>query len=99
MKTVVLVFHPDLNTSRVNRALAAGLPAEIEVRDMYRLYPDFKIDVAQEQAVLADADRIVLQFQCIGIVRQLCSSNGKMMSWNMVGPTGQKAMYSMARSW
>lgn len=62
MKTVVLVFHPDLNTSRVNRALAAGLPAEIEVRDMYRLYSDFKINVAQEQAVLVNADRIVLQF-------------------------------------
>lgn len=56
MKTVVLVFHPDLNTSRVNRALAAGLPAEIEVRDMYRLYPNFEIDVTQKQAVLADAD-------------------------------------------
>ena len=41
----------------------AGAPEHpIEVRDMYALYPDFRVDVAAEQAVLAAADRIVLQF-------------------------------------
>ena len=29
---------------------------------MYDLYPDFKIDVAEEQKHLAAADRIILQF-------------------------------------
>lgn len=64
MKTLVLVFHPDLNTSTVNRRLAEAaqeLP-EVTVRDMYQLYPDFKIDVEVEQAELEQADRIVLQF-------------------------------------
>lgn len=64
MKTTVLVFHPDLSTSNVNAKLAEAIKdlADIEVRDMYQLYPDFKIDVAAEQAVLEEADRIVLQF-------------------------------------
>ncbi|WP_265457015.1 NAD(P)H-dependent oxidoreductase [Enterococcus sp. HY326] len=64
MKTTVLVFHPDLTTSNVNAKLAESIKdlANIEVRDMYQLYPDFKIDAAAEQAVLEKADRIVLQF-------------------------------------
>lgn len=62
VKTTVLVFHPNLATSRVNKALVNGLDSKIEVRDMYQLYPDFKIDVNTEQKVLMNAERIVLQF-------------------------------------
>lgn len=62
MKTTVLVFHPNLSSSNVNATLANALPEEIEVRNMYALYPDFKIDVATEKAVLEASDRIVLQF-------------------------------------
>jgi putative NADPH-quinone reductase len=60
MKTTVLLFHPNLPESRVNLALINGLDDDIEVRDMYDLYPDFKIDVAAEQKVLLEADRVVL---------------------------------------
>ena len=66
--TAVLLFHPHLDASRVNARLAqaarrAGTPERpLEVRDMYGLYPDFRIDVAAEHAVLAACDRIVLQF-------------------------------------
>ena len=67
--TAVLVFHPRLTaSSRVNARLAraareASAPEHpIEVRDMYALYPDFRIDVAAEQAALEAADRVVLQF-------------------------------------
>lgn len=69
MKTTVFVFHPRLNAgSRVNARLvqaarAAGTPdSPVEVRDMYALYPDFRIDVEAEKVALTDADRIVLQF-------------------------------------
>ena len=63
MKTTILLFHPQLDQSRVNKALAnAAKDAGFEVRDMYALYPDFKIDVAKERAVLENADRIVFQF-------------------------------------
>ena len=62
MKTTIFLFHPDLATSRVNRALAQGVDNDIEVRDMYKLYPDFKIDTEKEKQVLAKSDRVVLQF-------------------------------------
>lgn len=63
MKTVINLFHPDYSQSRVNKALAdAAKDKGYEVRNMYDLYPDFKIDVAKEQQVLAGADRVILQF-------------------------------------
>lgn len=64
MKTTVFVFHPHLTDgSKVNKALADAAKNEnIEVRDMYQLYPDFKIDVEREKQVLTATDRIVLQF-------------------------------------
>ena len=64
MKTTVFVTHPNINQSRVNSALAKGATSltGVEVRYLYDLYPDGKIDVAAEQAVLENTDRIVLQF-------------------------------------
>lgn len=63
MKTTIFLFHPDLKASTVNRTLAeAAKEAGFEVRDLYSLYPDEKIDVKAEQAALEAADRIVLQF-------------------------------------
>ena len=61
---VVLAAHPQLEHSRVNRALmqarrARRAPARVEVRDLYALYPDYLIDVAAEQAALADAQLMV----------------------------------------
>lgn len=64
MKTVVILAHPDLTTSRINRALAdavRGLEG-VEVRDLQALYPDHVIDVAAEQAALETADEVVLQY-------------------------------------
>jgi glutathione-regulated potassium-efflux system ancillary protein KefG len=63
-KTLILLFHSDLGNSRTNVALAGAalrLP-EVEVIDLYALYPDGKIDADQEVARLLSADRIVLQF-------------------------------------
>nr|WP_026426556.1 NAD(P)H-dependent oxidoreductase [Actinomyces slackii] len=65
MNTLVLVFHPDIENSRVNKALAARaetLGGDITVRYMYDIYPDFTIDVEAEQQALLAADRIVLQY-------------------------------------
>ena len=65
VNTLVLVFHPNISESRVNKALGAAaesLGGNITVRYMYDLYPDFNIDVATEQAALLGADRIVLQY-------------------------------------
>ena len=63
---VVLVAHPRMEHSRVNRALlqaARGLPpGRVDVRDLYRLYPDYLIDVEAERAALAAARLLVWQF-------------------------------------
>ncbi len=62
-RVLVLLAHPDLSHSRVNRRLAWAareLPAErVEVRDLYALYPDYAVDVGAEQAALARADLVV----------------------------------------
>lgn len=63
---VVLVAHPRLEHSRVNRALlraAQGLPpGRAAVRNLYALYPDYLIDVDAERAALAAARLVVWQF-------------------------------------
>lgn len=66
---VVIVAHPQMEHSRINRRLmraARRLPAGeaaplIVVRDLYALYPDYLIDVAEEQALLSHARLIVWQ--------------------------------------
>lgn len=64
MKTLVLVFHPDLTASRANRRLTEEMErqANVTVHRVYETYPDEKIDVAAEQRLLEGHDRIVLQF-------------------------------------
>lgn len=64
-RILVLVAHPDLSRSRVSRALydaartlARSEPA-IEVDDLYARYPDYAIDIANEQARLQAADLLV----------------------------------------
>lgn len=61
---VVIAAHPQLEHSRVTLALmdAATQPAlarQVQVRDLYALYPDYHIDVAAEQATLAAARLVV----------------------------------------
>ncbi len=70
---LVIVAHPAMEHSRVNRALVrsanallaqGSVPAThspIEVRELYRLYPDYLIDIAAEQAALARARLVVWQ--------------------------------------
>ena len=62
---VVIVAHPQMQHSRVNaqlmRAAARAAPARVDVRDLYALYPDYFIDVAAEQAAIADARLVVWQ--------------------------------------
>ena len=62
-RIVVLCAHPHLEHSRIARELArvaasAELP-EVELRDLYALYPDYLIDVAAEQAALDGVQLLV----------------------------------------
>lgn len=64
MKTLVLMFHPNLKNSKVNKRMVNTISKmeNVDVRNMYDLYPDFKIDVRTEQQAMEKADRIILQF-------------------------------------
>lgn len=61
---LVIYANPRARHSRLNRPLAEALAAlpDVEVRDLYRLYPDYDIDVVAEQRALARASTVVLQF-------------------------------------
>lgn len=64
-KALVLVAHPDMRVSRVNRAWAAELSRhsdQITVHDLYAAYPRGDIDVEVEQSLLKAHHRIVFQF-------------------------------------
>lgn len=64
MKTLILVFHPDITTSRINRRLAEEMEkqTDVTVHRVYEVYPNEQIDVTAEQRLLEQHDRVVLQF-------------------------------------
>jgi glutathione-regulated potassium-efflux system ancillary protein KefG len=64
MKTLVIVAHPNLEQSKINRTWMNRLQQEesVTVHNLYAQYPTFEIDVAKEQQLLMEHDRIVLQF-------------------------------------
>ena len=62
-KIVILVFHPVMHKSKVNKVLlnAAENLEGVSIRYMYDLYPDYQIDIKAEQEVLMNHDIIVWQ--------------------------------------
>ena len=62
-RIMVLYFHPQQRTSRVGSALSTAVKGleGITFRDMYGIYPNFFIDVREEQRLLEEHDLIVLQ--------------------------------------
>ncbi len=60
----VVAAHPHWSTSRVNAAVLRAVRAQAGtlVNDLYASYPDYDIDVELEQARLAAARLVVLQF-------------------------------------
>ena len=64
MRTLVLVSHPTLATSKANAPLVRAirdLPG-VEIRHLEALYPDGRLAAAAEQAAAVRAERIVFQF-------------------------------------
>ncbi|MFZ2278944.1 MAG: NAD(P)H-dependent oxidoreductase [Prosthecobacter sp.] len=60
---LVLYAHPAPHKSRINRRLAAAAREVkgVTFRDLYEIYPDFLIDVEEEQKLLQQHDVIVFQ--------------------------------------
>ncbi|CAG7608513.1 General stress protein 14 [Paenibacillus solanacearum] len=64
MKTLVIVTHPNMDLSRVNKAWVDELQkqGDITVHELFKAYPDENIDVSREQQLVEAHDRIIFQF-------------------------------------
>jgi glutathione-regulated potassium-efflux system ancillary protein KefG len=62
-RVLVLLAHPVLERSRVNRRLLDAVRdlAGVTVQDLYETYPTLAIDVRREQALLLEHDAVVFQ--------------------------------------
>jgi glutathione-regulated potassium-efflux system ancillary protein KefG len=64
MSILIILAHPNLQDSRINKALlnaAIHSPAKFEIRDLYALYPHGFINLKEEQAAIEKAHTLVLQ--------------------------------------
>ncbi len=59
----IIYAHPYPSHSRSNRALREAVESlpDVNIRSLYDLYPDFHINVSEEQEALSNAHTIVLQ--------------------------------------
>ena len=62
-RILILFAHPALEKSRVQRRLlkAAETVEGVTIHDLYEVYPDFMIDVPNEQSLLLEHDLILFQ--------------------------------------
>ena len=63
LKILWNLFHENIENSRGNKTLASVTESltSVTFRNLYQLYPDFKIDVTEEQKLLVEHDLIVFQ--------------------------------------
>lgn len=77
LRILVLFAHPRFENSNTHKALFAayvGIP-NLEIRDLYELYPDFNIDIAAEKEALERNDLIIWQhplywYSCPPLLKQ-----------------------------
>ncbi|MCC3377418.1 NAD(P)H-dependent oxidoreductase [Cohnella sp. REN36] len=65
MKTLIVVAHPNIETSVVNKRWVEELrryPEKYTVHELYRQYPGGNIEAEREQKLIEAHDRLVLQF-------------------------------------
>lgn len=64
MKTLVISGHPHLETSIANATIIEELKKvpDLEIRNLGALYPDYRINTAEEQKAMLNADLIIWQF-------------------------------------
>ena len=64
-KVLIVLAHPNFEKSFGNKGIVENFKSlcpVAEVDDLYKLYPDFKIDLKKEQEKLLKADIIIFQF-------------------------------------
>ncbi|MEY8350870.1 NAD(P)H-dependent oxidoreductase [Bacillus cereus] len=65
MKTLVIVAHPNIEESRINKRWKEELEKysnEITVHELYKAAPNWEFDVEYEQRLLLEHDRYIFQF-------------------------------------
>lgn len=65
MKTLVILVHPDIKNSVTNKKWKEKLledQEEITVHELYKEYPDEKINIEKEQKILEKYGHIIFQF-------------------------------------
>ncbi len=63
--TLIILAHPNFEQSIANKAVITHLERsnlDLEIRDLTKLYPDYRIDVVAEQQVLLRHKTIVFQY-------------------------------------
>lgn len=65
MKIIIILAHPNIEESVVNKFFIEHLPkdnAELTVHQLYKEHPNYIFDVEAEQNLLAQQERIIFQF-------------------------------------
>jgi glutathione-regulated potassium-efflux system ancillary protein KefG len=76
-KILVLLAHPKFEHSEANQALINAISGleQVEIRDLYELYPEFNISIQAEQEILFEADVVIWQhpfywYSCPPLLKQ-----------------------------
>lgn len=65
MKTLVIVIHPNIENSVINKRWIVELdkyPEKYDIHQLHEVYPNEKIDVLKEQKLIEQYEKIVFQF-------------------------------------
>lgn len=65
MKHLVIVTHPTIETSVINKSWINELKKyndKITIHELYKEYPDLNINIKKEQELLLNHDNIIIQF-------------------------------------
>ncbi|MGG4207548.1 NAD(P)H-dependent oxidoreductase [Paenibacillus jamilae] len=65
MKTLVIVTHPSIEASVINRRWVEELkkyPEKYTIHELHKIYPDGNIDVEKEQHFIESHSNLILQF-------------------------------------
>ena len=65
MKTLIIVIHPNIKESVINKRWIEELrkfPEAYTIHQLYEAYPDERIDIEAEQLLVEQHDKIIFQF-------------------------------------
>lgn len=65
MKTLIIIAHPDLKKSKINKRWIEEVkkyPEKFTIHELYEKYPNEVVNVAEEQKLITEHGSIILQF-------------------------------------